>query len=749
MDELNFSAFPENDRLKRVAAESAAGTLVNCGWVRPEKRTDAETKAHAAAEAEMPRFGIRGAYRLESRRYPLWKAVRGLLGKDPAWVWQQTGSCFPAGALVRMADGSERSIETVRVGESVISHTGRPRTVTRVFSREYTGHLTTLRLAGHPFPLTATADHRVFTPAALFPWTAAGVLYVGDRLAVQHTRPESDPTAAIDLLLLLGDRAVDMGELAGGGGEAFGPYSRSRAVRQAGSPGASENRVRLWGTKYGNGLFRRIAVTESFARLVGLYLAEGGVNAGRVTFTFSAAERDTLAAEVLTLVRGVFGVEGELTHTPDRGRTTVRFNNANLAAVLKALIPGGLYEKRVPGLFFDRLAAVKAALVGGWFAGDGYYKRRKRGVVIVGVTASEGLARDMAILAAGASYRVTTRERPARGHSRRAWEVNLSGPAARVQIAAAKGMEPATLRYRDRPPEPASEFGTLRTVRAVDSVYIERVPVYCLEVEEDHSFLVNDVAVHNCVGASTGSATMVAQGVEIHVNGDREEYRHPWWLFAYGRSRFHGGIKGRGEGSFGSAMAKALVTDGIFELDPEGQPDLPDPTIRNGWSVHSSSVEMDWSDGGKIAANWLTVGKTRLFKTAARIRSADEMIAALANGYVCITAGMFGFSPMVPPVEGKSPNQVRLVRRWNASWAHQMFDVEFWDHPDLGPIFGKGNQWGGTAHGTPPSDYPNCMYYVTHDLQDRILRDSDTECYVLSGYDGYPARESELNFSAF
>lgn len=253
----------------------------------------------------------------------------------------------------------------------------------------------------------------------------------------------------------------------------------------------------------------------------------------------------------------------------------------------------------------------------------------------------------------------------------------------------------------------------------------------------------------SCVGASTGNATMVTQGVEIHVNGDREEYRHPWWLYAYGRSRFHGGMRGRGEGSFGSAMAKALITDGIFELDPEGEPDLPDPQIKSGWSVHPASVEMDWSDGGRIAANWLKVGKNRLFKSAARIRSADDMIAANANGYVCFTAGMFGFSPMTPPVEGKGENAVRLVRRWNGSWSHQMWDMEFWDHPDLGPIFGKGNNWGPTAHGTPPSDYPNCMYYVTYDLQEQILRHRDTECYALSGYDGFPARESELNFEAF
>ena len=256
----------------------------------------------------------------------------------------------------------------------------------------------------------------------------------------------------------------------------------------------------------------------------------------------------------------------------------------------------------------------------------------------------------------------------------------------------------------------------------------------------------------SCVGASTGSAVMVAQGVEIKVNGDREEYRHPWWLYTYGRGRFHGGMRGKGEGSFGSAQAKAITTDGMFELDPEGEPDLPDPTIRSGWSVHPSGTEMDWSDGGRIAANWLKVGKTRLFQTAAPIRSADDMIAALANGYVCFTASMFGFSPMVPPVEGKGENQVRLVRRWNGSWSHQMFDVEFWDHPDLGPIFGKGNQWGPTAHnpgGETPSGYPNCMYYVTYELQDKILKHSDTEAFALSGYDGFPAREPELDWSAF
>lgn len=254
----------------------------------------------------------------------------------------------------------------------------------------------------------------------------------------------------------------------------------------------------------------------------------------------------------------------------------------------------------------------------------------------------------------------------------------------------------------------------------------------------------------SCVGAGGGNMAMVTQGVEIALKGESEQFRWLWWLYAYGRSRFHSGIRGPGEGSQGSGWAKAATTDGQFELDPEGEPDLPDPSIRSGWAVHPSSLEMKWSDGGKIDANWIKVGKTHLFKTAARLRSADDCVEALANGYAITQASMFGFSPMVPPVEGKGPNQVRLVRRWNATWSHQTWVDEFWDHPDLGPIFHWGNNWGPDAHnpgGVTPSGYPNTGVYITYELMHEIARRSDSEVYAFSAFDGFPARE--LNFSAF
>lgn len=256
----------------------------------------------------------------------------------------------------------------------------------------------------------------------------------------------------------------------------------------------------------------------------------------------------------------------------------------------------------------------------------------------------------------------------------------------------------------------------------------------------------------SCVGAGWGNMSLVTQGVEISMKGESEQYKWLWWPFTYGKGRQRGGISGSGEGSFGSAQAEAATIDGSFELDPANEPDLPDPTIRDGWAIVPAATELEWSNGAKIKQNWVSLGVKHLFKTAAVMKSADNCIDALANGYAITQASMFGFSPMVPPVEGKGENQIRLVRRWNAQWAHQTWVDEFWDHPDVGPVFRWGNNWGPTAHntnGSTPSGYPNNGVYITYQLMDQICKSRDGEVFAFSAYDGFPAREDKLRESDF
>lgn len=50
-----------------------------------------------------------------------------------------TSSCFPAGVMVRMADGSKKPIEQIVIGDEVITHTGKSRKVVDTFKRLYSG----------------------------------------------------------------------------------------------------------------------------------------------------------------------------------------------------------------------------------------------------------------------------------------------------------------------------------------------------------------------------------------------------------------------------------------------------------------------------------------------------------------------------------------------------------------------------------------------------------------------------------
>ena len=57
--------------------------------------------------------------------------------------------CFSAGMLVSMADGTRKPIEDVTVGEKVITHKGRVRKVTEVHKRKYKGDLYSIKAEAH------------------------------------------------------------------------------------------------------------------------------------------------------------------------------------------------------------------------------------------------------------------------------------------------------------------------------------------------------------------------------------------------------------------------------------------------------------------------------------------------------------------------------------------------------------------------------------------------------------------------
>jgi hypothetical protein len=255
--------------------------------------------------------------------------------------------------------------------------------------------------------------------------------------------------------------------------------------------------------------------------------------------------------------------------------------------------------------------------------------------------------------------------------------------------------------------------------------------VHCLEVEEDHSFIANGFVVANCVGAGGGNVAASLSFVEVIRLGDPEQVILPFYPFTYGRSRFHSGSRGRGEGSSGSGWAQAAIEDGI--LDNLSHEQLPKPKNSDGL-IWGADVEMAWSDGaGSLCTGVLELGRKHLIRTASRMRSADDCKAAISNLFPITCASMYGFKPEIR-------NGV-LFGVKGPRWAHQMALLAVWEHPELGDIFWLQNQWG-DVHGRCPTGMPFGGVWIPRVDVDWMCRD---EVFAFSQYNGYPAPDFDVS----
>lgn len=103
---------------------------------------------------------------------------------------QVIGDCFLAGTLVRMADGNERPIDQIEVGEYVQTHTGAFRPVEQVIVKDFDGTLVTATVAGYERSLTATSDHRCIcfksgdAERGVWDWKPLGAMGLDDSLCL-------------------------------------------------------------------------------------------------------------------------------------------------------------------------------------------------------------------------------------------------------------------------------------------------------------------------------------------------------------------------------------------------------------------------------------------------------------------------------------------------------------------------------------------------------------------------------------
>ncbi len=242
------------------------------------------------------------------------------------------GSCFPPGTRIRTADGSERAIEDIRLGEHVVTAEGGTGRVIRMMLRDEEECLVRLVLWGHSH-LRMTREHPVFTARG---YVAASELRAGDVVGLpRYMAGRTTHIVPADYVTTATHRLV-------------------RGRRWPGIPGRRPMKAGA------HTLPEKIELTPRFGRLIGLFLAEGNCDSGKAVWSLHLNERDTLGAEIVSILAD-YGVQAHQRELPHHNGFKVTVHGTAWTRLLSGLCGNGAGLKRL----HPELAAGPPELFGG------------------------------------------------------------------------------------------------------------------------------------------------------------------------------------------------------------------------------------------------------------------------------------------------------------------------------------------------------------------------------------------------
>jgi hypothetical protein len=567
--------------------------------------------------------------------------------------------CFLPGTQVSLADGTRVAIEDVQVGDMVLTHKGRAREVLNKQIRGGKWGVRRIEAVGVPSAITATDIHPFF----VFRLPDVCACGCGESLPTSYSSGKRT-----SLPKRLSRRFKDGHNL-----RILNPngtYSlEERSARQARlndllTPRMEE--VKAADLKVGDFLcFPRaqfgsgVDTTPGRARLLGYFLAEGNFQKrdGKhhtVEFNFSLHERDTYAAEVMRLLTEEFPGCNPRLYTAgesDGCAATVVVTDSDIAAWF--LKHGGEYShgKRLHPDVMGWGVENQLHLLGAWVNGDG--NLQKGGVTTVTTVSYDLVCQMHAIMARCGIY--ARMYGSVQGRAVDVAEVVNGGlvqalcddgsyrrPSFQLDLGQTQSQ---ALRGRcDKvkldPKFQTQAFRVLGDVVMFPITSIEPQTyegwVHDMEVEEDHSYVVEGVAVHNC---SIDGSTCTQCG---HWAADETEFCDHV-KYAKGNTFFdEKGVKHR--------IAELC---GDVTLDPTGGVQF----------IEASWVKVP-AFKGAVARNLITLSSDDKSKTAKKI---EKVVGAPApkvptKGYLKAARTVFAEEVDEAPAESGTPDPLQEVK---------------------------------------------------------------------------------------
>ncbi len=418
--------------------------------------------------------------------------------------------CFLPDTPVTLGDGRRVSIKDVLPGEVVLTHKGRSREVLNQQVRFGKWGMRRVKVVGVPDPISATDTHPFFVirPAKVCACGCGQALELKDRDPVRRMTKRFKIGHQLRVLNPNGTYSIEEAQV------------RKRQLDSIHTLKVEE--VRADDLQVGDYVvFPKLSI-EVFndpgaakARLLGYFLAEGSFlkskgEAVEVQFNFSLEEKSTFVSEVVRLLQEEFpGCAPWVQSREEKTTCVVHATGKSLVSWFKK--HGGEYSHR-KHLSLDAMhwsVESHRQLLGAWLNGDGGAQVNGS---LAGTTTSYDLICQLHILAiqCGMPSRIecffggkasTIAESVVNGESLRHSE---TGKLAYFNLTFSKSASDPLVDVCSKAPTKenekhlrAFEDKVIFPITSIEPFQYEGA-VYDLEVDEDHSYQVGGMAVHNC-----------------------------------------------------------------------------------------------------------------------------------------------------------------------------------------------------------------------------------------------------------
>jgi len=388
--------------------------------------------------------------------------------------------CHSPNATVRVSDG-EKAIKDVERGDFVLTHKGRWREVLETQKRRHRGDMLAIEFEGERYrQLSVTPGHpflvgrRDENGHISQHWLEAHQLNTGDLLAV----PAIQEMSVAPETELLTEVSVGRG--------------RHTAVMED----------------------MAVKLTTSTCWLIGIYLAEGSAPANRsyVNFDSHTDEIDE-RQRVRKAMLEAFELEPWEFAYADRAGISLRYSSVHAARWFIDQFGRLTAQKRLPDWVFGLPADQRAAIVAGFYAGEGHWNPEADCYRINQTNQSLGQRVRELLLTLGIRSSLSRSARPAPRLP--IWQLYVSPQDNRLFEEKVLGTVPLPRKHPTARLEIADGF-MWTPIRGINAIWTE-LDVYNLKVEEDESYVCEGVVSHNCTAPIYTTDSLHSAVVEIIV----------------------------------------------------------------------------------------------------------------------------------------------------------------------------------------------------------------------------------------